>query len=90
MPLYHFKCTKCETEVKRILEPKQQNEVTCKECGSKLERLASGPSTQVMEKLDNGAMGKSIERLADAQRLFAERSRNSTKEYKKSMGIQEE
>jgi hypothetical protein len=40
-------------------------------------REANPPSAQVMERLDNGAMPKVLERLADAENLFRDRAANA-------------
>lgn len=45
----------------------------CK-CGGELCRTGNGPSTSVYETLDNGAMVKAVERLADVERLMKERN----------------
>lgn len=39
-----------------------------------MDREATGPSTQTMERLDNGAMPKALERLANAEELYADRA----------------
>jgi hypothetical protein len=49
----------------------------CRECGGPLHRAGLGPSTQVVERLDNGLMPRALERLADAERLFEEREREA-------------
>lgn len=49
---------------------------TC-ECGEAMVRTPNGPSTHVMEKLDNGAMSRALERYSDAERIFAERHQNA-------------
>jgi hypothetical protein len=40
-----------------------------------MERARSVPGTSVKEVLDNGLMSRPLERPADAERLFRERSR---------------
>lgn len=39
-----------------------------------MERVPTGLSSAVMETLDNGAMAKAVTRLADAERLYADRA----------------
>ena len=46
----------------------------CK-CGSEMQREYVPVSTQTMERLDNGFMPRSVERLADAPRLYKEREK---------------
>lgn len=50
---------------------------SCSRCGGKLVRDARGPTSVVMERLDNGAMVRTMERLADAERLTSERAREA-------------
>jgi len=75
MALIYFQCTKCKNESRRIFKivPTYKNWGLCHKCGGKLERKATGQSSQVMETLDNGAMRKSVTRLSSAERLFSER-----------------
>jgi hypothetical protein len=40
-------------------------------------RVSNGPSTRILEKLDNGSMVKALERYADAERIFQERHDNA-------------
>jgi putative FmdB family regulatory protein len=89
MPLYRYRCSVCELDVTRIHGAKERPELACAECGGTLVRNPRGPSTQVVEKLDNGAMGRAVERLADAERLYHERSKNHTREVRKNLGLEE-
>ena len=75
MPLYYFKCGSCGAQVRQILKPEQaMAAMDCTCAGGTLERDPRPPSTQVVESLDNGAMPRRLERLADAERLFSERN----------------
>ena len=49
---------------------------TCR-CGKIMHRDTNPPSTSVMERLDNGAMAKTLARYSDAERLFQERHDNA-------------
>lgn len=78
MPIYHFTCEGCLKALRRILEPEQAKvALACPTCGSALVRVPQGPSTLVMERLDNGLMIRPVVRLADAERIFRERSKDS-------------
>jgi hypothetical protein len=46
----------------------------CMSCGKLMERSARGPSAQVKETLDNGAMTTKIERFKDAEKLYKDRA----------------
>lgn len=76
MPIYHFVCENGH-EVERLL-PRGADPGPCLECQCALKRVPGvGPSTIKKEILDNGVMRKSLERLADAERLSKERSQSS-------------
>lgn len=45
-------------------------------CGKPLHRTAKGPTTQVMETLDNGGMQRSVTRLVDINRLADEHNKS--------------
>ena len=79
MALFNLLCTKCGN-TKRIfgdtydaIDIKQK---ICK-CHYQMIRVSNGPSTRILEKLDNGSMVKALERYADAERIFQERHDNA-------------
>jgi hypothetical protein len=74
MPLYYYRCCKCHRPCRKIQTPEEAAKLQSCECGYTLRREPKPPSTQVKETLDNGVMTKRLERLADAERLFAERA----------------
>lgn len=75
MPVYHFRCPDCLAESRLLLTPEQAKQSNrCKSCGAELVRAPSGPGCLKKETLDNGAMGKSLERFSDAEQLFKERA----------------
>lgn len=50
----------------------------CPKCNHHLvKRITSAPTTSIVERLDNGLMTRPVERPADSERLFRERSQNS-------------
>lgn len=73
MPLYYFQCSKCLKEQRRILTLEESKKEQACDCGYSLRRTPKPPSSRVTETLDNGVMTRKLERLADAERLFAER-----------------
>lgn len=75
MPLYHYKCPSCGARTRKILEPTAAGFQDCGVCGVKLEREPTAATAQVVETLDNGIMPRRIERLADAERMYKERSK---------------
>ena len=75
MPLYKYSCSSCGAEKARILVvAKAKAHVQICTCGAAMARDAAAPSTQVVERLDNGAMTKVLERPVDAQRLHYDRA----------------
>jgi hypothetical protein len=60
-----------------VMAPNGLTTFECKGCGGKCKRLVKGPSSQVMEKLDNGSMVRAVERLANAEILAQDRAKNS-------------
>lgn len=79
MPFYNFECEDktCGWVGRKLLNPGEQKlRQECGDCGGPLTRMATGPSVQVMERLDNGAMSHAVERLKDAEELNKDRARN--------------
>ena len=80
MPLFNLACEGCGKK-SRILAASwgsvSQERLRCDACPGVLRRAATGVSSQAVERLDNGLMPKAVERLADAERLFQERAKNS-------------
>lgn len=72
MPAFHLRCNQCQKTKRRIL-PKFK-ELPC-DCGGVFERQDVSISTQVKEVLDNGAMVRKVERLADIDAMVKERSK---------------
>ncbi len=82
MPIFYYSCADCALNVRRILKSKEADVQNCLMCGKQLHREAKGPSTQMMETLDNGMMPKSVTRLVDIERL-ADEHRKSDPRLKK-------
>lgn len=87
MPVYNFHCQACEAPLRRLLakEAKGQPGV-CPKCGGALIRDFKPPSMIVVERLDNGAMSKALERFADAEEVFRERKDKSIRDGKIARG----
>lgn len=73
MPLYNFVCPDCGKKSRAILKPEQAKDERLCECGQTLKRDVQGPTTKVVERLDNGLMPRAVERLAETDRLIRER-----------------
>lgn len=70
MALFVFLCPSGHV-TKRIL-PEATPEVPCRSCGAPAQRKQQGPSTLVLETVDNGLQARATVRLADAERIFKE------------------
>lgn len=75
MPLFYYACPACENRFPKLLSPDKAKEPQiCPKCQKQAERAPQAPTTQVMEKIDNGLMARAVERPADAERIFKDRS----------------
>lgn len=84
MGLYYFRCTKCSSEYRRLLEPEELDKLPtgwCSKCGHVLERAPRGASTSVKETVDNGWQARKIERPANVVDLVADRNLKHDMEY---------
>jgi Na+-translocating ferredoxin:NAD+ oxidoreductase RNF subunit RnfB len=83
MPIKTFKCLSCDKVIRRLISDsviyhKYQMDLifTC-ECGGSRVPITIGPTTQIMETLDNGAMPRAVERHVNAEAMMEERHRNA-------------
>jgi hypothetical protein len=72
MPMYHFRCVSCSEPKTRLLKNDTVNPGPCSKCGGEVKREAKGASTRTVEKLDNGAMPRAVERLSDIETMRKE------------------
>lgn len=79
MPVFNFFCEKCQKPARKILSPEEARALVIHDCGYVLKRVQNPPSSQVTETLDNGIMPKKLERYANAEELYKERSEKSDK-----------
>ena len=86
MPVFHYFCSQCQTETKKFFA-KGVDSLECPFCGSEMEREMNGPSARVVEKLDNGVMSRSVERLADAERLYKDRAAKHRESLKENVKV---
>ena len=78
MPAFNLVCTECGEKQTRVLFNKTNlPKLVCIFCSGKVKRVVKGPSLQVKERLDNGIMVRAVERLANAEELFDDRSKNA-------------
>jgi hypothetical protein len=76
MPMYRCRCKACGKSIRKLLsiEVYQSGKLPLHDCGGELTREATGPTTRVVEVLDNGIMPRKVERLAEAPRMAHERA----------------
>jgi hypothetical protein len=88
MPLYNFRCTneKCQKLTKRIMSVQDYDDssgwISCPDCAFTALREMSGATSKAMERLDNGFMARPVERLSEAQRIFAERAAEHQRQHR--------
>jgi hypothetical protein len=80
MALFRFNCDSCKKNpIAKFGSTAAQALIKygtrCGKCGGKMVRIVKPPTTNVVEKLDSPYMVRPIERPADAERLFKERSK---------------
>lgn len=84
MPIYRLACANSVCEQYRVVGRKMLrageldrwlDENPC-DCGERLEREPSGPGVDALERLDNGAMPRAVERRRDVVRLMHEHVRH--------------
>ena len=74
MPIYNFKCPKCEKKVRRVLPCPPYGDKPCPDCDTNMERDGDGPTQRVVEVRDNGIMPKKVEQLANIDEILVDRS----------------
>jgi hypothetical protein len=81
MPVFYFECPVCHMPDRMILSPEEgKGDVPCRapDCSGKLKRTRKAPTTRITETLDNGLMARSLERLADAEKIHHDRAHGET------------
>ena len=82
---------KCEEHGNfQISLPKREKVQKCPNCGSDSRVVIKGGSIQIVERLDNGAMARRVERLNNVEEIMEERSRKHSEMVRKKMGIKDE
>jgi hypothetical protein len=77
MPLFNFQCNKCKRTARHIFsvsDSEAYDGSLCFEngCDGRWQRTPTGPTTQVVERLDNTINPRPVERLADIERMKKE------------------
>ncbi len=79
MPVFNLVCGSCSKTTRQLASSwgSRTADASKCDCGGELKRAATGPSTRVVETLDNGAMPRSVERLANAEELYRKRAESA-------------
>lgn len=76
MALFKLRCQGC-SKPKSVIADNFDSIPTerfrCGKCGETMKRETLGPSTSILERLDNGSMVRALERYSDAEQIFQER-----------------
>ncbi len=83
MAIFSYTCS--EHGQFKISLPKREKSYSCPVCSAKSLPVLKAGSIQHLERLDNGAMVKAVERLQDVDEIMSERERN----HKKRLGLDE-
>lgn len=76
MPMFVLWCDKCKTSSRRISPRWSEVDKACGQCGGPLTRDYQPPTDRSVEVLDNGIMGRSLERPIDIEQMVKERASN--------------
>lgn len=74
----------------RVSLPKREKTYQCKQCGLDSAAILSVGSVQVVERLDNGAMVRAVERLHNIDEIMSQRSTKHSKENRERKGMNED
>ena len=84
MAWFTYKCN--DHGIFRVSLEKRAKKHNCPECNKESQAVLRVGSTQVMERLDNGAMARSVERLHNIEEIMEKRADDHTKEVMKKLG----
>lgn len=86
-----FFAYKCQEHGKfNVSLPKRLKKQKCPVCEVDCSAIINIGSSSVMERLDNGAMSRAVERLHNIEEIMNERADKHTKDFEESHGIKEE
>lgn len=71
----------------RVSLVKRERSQPCKECGVDSKPVLTMGTVQVVERLDNGAMVRAVERLHNVEEIMSDRSKKHSAESKARRGI---
>lgn len=84
MAWFRYECPEHGSFRKSLKKRKKTAE--CPVCGGLGKAIMKAASVQVMERLDNGAMARSIERLHNIEEIMEERADNHSKKVMEKLG----
>jgi hypothetical protein len=68
MARFRFDCTDCGEFYKSL--DKRSRSCTCPVCRKDAKNIIGAGTTQIMERLDNGLMGRAVERLHNVEEIL--------------------
>jgi AraC-like DNA-binding protein len=85
MPTLTFKCPHHSYFTKWFKDPVQSTPCSqCNEISTRVFRISGGVS--VVERLDNGVMGRAVERLHNIEEIVNEQADKSSREFRERAG----
>ena len=84
MARFSFSCEDCGSFRKSM--ERRAKTTACPSCGKLSPLILKPASVQVVERLDNGAMARSVERLHNIEELMEERNEKSSKRVRELQG----
>ena len=89
MAWFSYKCPECGSFKKSL--PKREQWVQCPQCNHKdCVAILKVGSIQVVERLDNGAMARAVERVHNIEEIMEDRADKHTDKVMKELGVEEE
>ena len=88
MPMFVLWCESCRRHTRRISKNWADTKTECDQCGGRMVRDYQPPTDRSVEILDNGIMGRQLERPIDIEQMAKERASNDPRITRhESMGL---
>lgn len=85
MPVFSYKC-EAHGAFTKFLKVREKTYV-CPKCNASCKALIKIGTVQVVERLDNGAMARTVERLHNIEEIMNERADKHTEEFNKNLQL---
>lgn len=74
----------------KVVLNKREKIYECPVCKEVSRPVIRAGTTQILEKMDNGAMGRAVERIHNIEEIMDDRSRSDDERFKDQRGIEDE